>query len=222
MKGTFTAVLGFYLVLASATVLANPANMAGDTYRLTNYFAHGVPDAVDVVLVFNDEFLDRLGPGDQDKSLLGVEYSIYFNPAFLGFPVEMQTGDVSQFAPSGFYIEYDDSGNPARMRLESSFWTLSADFASSTGALQTIVSNPISITLELLEDGNPYDDPRPVAVDPEILELQQALVDYYNGVVTEKNPNRLRTRVHMRTITQLIEELRAAREALGEQAPSQP
>lgn len=222
MKRILKALLGFYLVLVTATVLADPANIAGDTYRLTNYYERGVPDAFDTLLVFNDEFMERLGAGDQDKSLLGIEYSIYINPSFLGTPIEMQTGDLSTFAPKNFYIEYDASGNPALMRLESTFWTLSADFASSTATFQAIIGDPINVTLERVVDGRPFDEPRPVTVAPETLELQQAVIDYYTGVITEENPNRLRTGVHILEITKMIRKLQATRAALGEQAPSQP
>jgi hypothetical protein len=222
MKQILKAVLGFYLVLVAAAALADPANVAGDTYRLTNYYERDVPDAVDITLVFNDEFMERLGPGDQDKSLLGIEYSIYVYPSFLGTPIELQTGDPSAFAPQNFYIEYDESGNPALMRLEGNFWTLSANIASSTATFQAIIGSPISVALERVVDGRPYDDPRPVTVAPETLELQQAVIDYYTGVITEENPNRLRTGVHILEITKMIRKLQAARAALGEQAPSQP
>lgn len=222
MKWILKAALGLYLVIVTAAGLADPANIAGDTYRLTNYYERGVPDAIDVTLVFNDEFMERIGPGGQDTSLLGIEYSIYVYPSFPGVEIEMQTGDQSIYAPSNFYIEYDASGNPALMRLESNFWTLSANFAFSTATFQPIIGNPISMALERVVDGEPYDEPRPVTVAPETLELQQAVIDYYTGVITEENPNRLRTGVHILEITKMIRKLQAVRAALGEKAPEQP
>jgi len=219
MKCMFSNVLGFYLVLMAATVFADPANIAGDTYRITNYFGEGVPDAVDVELVFNDQFMERLGPGSADESLLGIEYSIYFNSIF---EIRMETGDVSTFAPTRFYIEYDADGEPSLMRLQSGLWTLSADFAASTATLTTIITSPIGLSMERVVDGRPYDTSRPVAVDPEILAMQEAVLAYYFGVVTEDNPNRARTYVHMKELTKLIRASMVARHKLGEQAPSQP
>ena len=211
------------MCLTPGLSLADPANIAGDTYGFSNYIDVSIPGGLDATLAFTDEFMLRVGPGELDTSLKGVDYDLSFNVPLLGLIV-MNSENPGPLPPSYFSIEYDADSLPTSFTFAApGAWSLDVDLALNSASLSSPAGffEEVLLVPELLVDGIPSPAQRPPVVAPIVSVMQHVVTNYYLEVSVEELSHNLRTVNHIRHIEQLIANLKEARTALVQQMVNQ-